>query len=130
MTGLGGIAVNLIMIRSDNISLWFIAIFFDGIFGNTRCAIYNAWIVEQARKDIKLGSDDLQTLNGLFGSAGGAVGSILATALINQKHARIYFYFASVWQIGMCIAALFINKEIDENKHATGKDYALVMYER
>lgn len=130
VTGLLGIWVNLVLITSDSVSYWFIAMFLDGMFGNTRCAIYNAWVVEQSRKDVKLGSDDLQTLNGLFGAAGGAMGSILSTVLINHKNARFYFYVCAGWQFGMCIAALLINQEIDENKFASGKDHSLVLYEQ
>lgn len=72
---------NVILIKSDSIDFWFYAIFFDGIFANTRCAIFNAWVVQQSRKDIEYGAGDLQTINNIFGILGIAIGSILATFL-------------------------------------------------
>lgn len=59
--------VNGVMIWSDSISFWFWALAFDGFLGNFRCTIFNAWMVEQARKDVKYGSGDLSSFLGIAG---------------------------------------------------------------
>ena len=40
-----GACNHIILIKSDNVTLWFYALFTDGVFANIRCAIFNAWLV-------------------------------------------------------------------------------------
>lgn len=107
--------VNGVIIWSDSLTLWFWAFSIDGFIGNFRCTIFNAWMVEQARKDVKYGSGDLSSFLGIAGQLGGASGTILATVMIDHNLARNFFFLSGSCQILMLIAACIIDDEIDTN---------------
>lgn len=122
--------VNAVLIWSDSLTFWFWAFTIDGFLGNFRCTIFNAWIVEQARKDVKYGAGDFSSFMGIAGQLGGASGTILATVMIDHNHARNYFIFSGICQLVMLTAAFFVDAEVDTNEFVSSKDPCLQHYER
>ena len=85
--------------------------------------------IEQARKDIVHGQEDISSLRTVFMGIGFTVGSILAAYLTAIKHPEIAFYITFVCFFLQAIQALFLTDNLEKNLFSARKDVYLQQYE-
>lgn len=92
-------------------------------------AVVSSISVEQARKDIECGQEDIQSLRSLFMGIGFPLGSVIATYTIEIGRPLIPFLLVFAFSLLMAAQALFLSDDIENNQYATIKDKELLRYE-
>ena len=86
--------------------------------------------MEQARKDIKHGQEDIQSLRSVFMGVASPLSAIVATYFIEIGEPLIPFYIVFIFICLQALQGFFISDEIETNQYATMKDKELLKYEQ
>eukprot|EP00347_Sterkiella_histriomuscorum_P014137 403362023 len=86
--------------------------------------VVDALMVQQSRRDIDQGSEDLQGLNWLFLAVGGISGSVCSAFFTQFLKPKYAFHLASIFGLIMVVFALFIDVK-SENIQETSQENLL-----
>lgn len=87
------------------------------------CQIYDATLasltIEQARKNMRHGQEDMNSWKVIFMGSGFGLGSLLATYFTHIKQPTLAFKVSFVICMILSVQAFFLSKDLEENKVAT-----------